>query len=64
MKKNMSKTDGLIRLIIAILILWYFQVISGTWLIILSLVGVIFFVTGTINFCPLYAAFKLRTRKD
>ena len=66
MKKNMSKTDGIIRLIVAIAIiaLWYFGVIGGVLLTVLSVVAVIFIVTGFINFCPLYAAFRIRTRKS
>lgn len=65
MKKNMSKADGLIRLIVAmgIIALWYFGVIGGVLLTILSIVAVIFIITGFINFCPLYAAFRIKTRK-
>ncbi len=65
MKKNMSKADGIIRLIIAVTIiaLWYFGVIGGVLLTILSIVAVIFIVTGFVNFCPLYAALRIRTRK-
>lgn len=65
MKKNMSKADGIIRLIVAVAIiaLWYFGVIGGVMLTVLSVVAVIFIVTGFINFCPLYAALRIRTRK-
>lgn len=61
----MSSTDGIIRIIIALCVaaLWYFNVVSGLLLTILAAVAVIFIVTGFINFCPLYAAFKIRTRK-
>lgn len=64
MKKNMSKTDGIIRIIVAITIaiLWYLGIIGGTLLIVLSVVAAIFIVTGFINFCPLYAVFRIRTR--
>ena len=64
MVKNMSKTDGIIRIIVALAIagLWYAEIISGTLLIILGVVAAIFVITGFINFCPLYAAFGLRTR--
>ncbi len=63
--KNMSKTDGIIRLIVAVLIatLYFTDVISGTLAIVLGVVGLIFVVTGFLNFCPLYAAFGLRTNK-
>lgn len=65
MIKNMSKTDGIIRIIIALGIaaLWYFNVIGGTLLIVLGVVAVIFTITGFINFCPLYSVFRIRTRK-
>lgn len=64
MKKNMSKTDGIIRIIVALVIvaLWYSGMVSGTLLIILGVVAAIFIVTGFMNFCPLYAALRIRTR--
>ncbi len=64
MGKNMSKTDGIIRIIVALAIggLWLGNVVSGTALIILGVVAAIFIITGFINFCPLYAALGLRTR--
>ncbi len=64
MKKNMSKTDGMIRIIVALAIvaLWYFGIIGGLALTLLSIVAAIFIVTGFINFCPLYAVLGLRTR--
>jgi Inner membrane protein YgaP-like, transmembrane domain len=64
MGKNMSKTDGIIRIIVAIVIagLWYTNVISGTLLIVLAIVAAIFIITGFINICPLYSVFGIRTR--
>lgn len=61
----MSKMDGIIRLVVAavIAILYFTNVIGGTLAIVLGVVGLIFIVTGFINFCPLYAVFGLRTRK-
>jgi len=65
MIKNMSKTDGIIRIIVALAIvaLWYTGMIGGVLLTVLSVVAVIFIITGFLNFCPLYAALKIRTRK-
>lgn len=62
----MSKSDGIIRIIIAltIAVLWYTGMIGGTLLIVLAVVAAIFIVTGFINFCPLYAALRIRTRKS
>ncbi|MEQ8241544.1 MAG: DUF2892 domain-containing protein [Cyclobacteriaceae bacterium] len=64
MKKNMSKADAIIRIIVAtvILILWYSGAISGTILIVLAVVAAIFMITGFINFCPLYGVLGIRTR--
>ena len=64
MKKNMSSTDGVIRILLAVAIgaLAYFNVISGVLLIILAIAGGIFLITGFVNFCPLYAALGIRTR--
>lgn len=65
MTKNMSRTDGIIRIIVALAIvaLWYFGVIKGLVLTLAILVAVIFTITGFINFCPLYALFKIKTRQ-
>ena len=65
MIKNMSRTDGIIRIIVALVIvaLWYTGMVGGTLLTILSAVAVIFIITGFLNFCPLYAALKIRTRR-
>ena len=61
----MSPIDGMIRLgvAVAIVALYALGVLSGTLLIVLAVVAVIFIITGFINFCPLYAAFGIRTRK-
>lgn len=61
----MSKTDGIVRLIVAVAIiaLWYLGVVGGVLLTILSIVAIIFIITGFMNFCPLYAALGIRTRK-
>ena len=65
MIKNMSKTDGIIRIVVALIIvaLWYTGMVGGILLTILGIVAVIFIVTGFLNFCPLYAALKIRTRR-
>lgn len=65
MIKNMSKTDGIIRIAVALIIaaLGFFNVIGGTLLIVLGIVAVIFIATGFVNFCPLYAVLKIKTNK-
>ena len=63
MKKNMSSTDKIIRLIVAaiIAILFFTNVISGTLGIVLLVLAVVFTLTSFISFCPLYAIFGMNT---
>jgi len=65
MKKNMGSTDKVIRVIIAavVAVLFFTKVISGTLGIILLVVAAIFLLTSFVGFCPLYAPFKLSTKK-
>jgi glucose uptake protein GlcU len=65
MKKNMSSTDEIIRLVLAALIavLYFTNVISGTWAIILGVLAVIFLVTGLVGVCPLYKLLGISTNK-
>jgi len=63
MKKNMGSSDKTVRLIIAavILILFFTNVVSGTFGYILLALAGIFVATSLISFCPLYALFKINT---
>lgn len=65
MKKNVGNTDKLIRLVIALAIalLYFFNVISGTAAIVLGIIAVVMVITSLINFCPLYTLFKINTCK-
>ena len=65
MKKNMGTIDRIIRvsLVVLIAILYFTDVITGTWAIILGILAVIFLVTSLIGFCPLYLPFGISTRK-
>lgn len=65
MKKNMGNTDKVIRIImaIAIIILSYTKVISGTLGIILLIFAAIFLLTSLASFCPLYPLFGINTCK-
>ena len=51
MTKNMSKTDGVIRIMVALIIvaLWYMGIIGGILLTILSILAIIFIITGFIK---------------
>jgi hypothetical protein len=65
MKKNMGNADRIIRVLVAVAIaaLYFTDQISGTLAIILGLVALMFVLTSTISFCPLYLPFKLSTKK-
>ncbi|MBN1925762.1 MAG: DUF2892 domain-containing protein [Prolixibacteraceae bacterium] len=65
MKKNMGTVDIIIRLVVAIVlvILYFNQVITGAWGIVMLVVAGIFLVTSMLGFCPLYVPFKISTRK-
>ena len=65
MKRNMSNTDRIIRVIIAALFAWlYFSgIVTGTLGITLLVLAGVFTLTAVVAFCPLYAPFKLRTYK-
>jgi hypothetical protein len=66
MKKNMGITDRLFRVIVAIVIgvLYFTGQLSNTAVIILGIFAVIFLITSFISFCPLYAPFKISTKKE
>jgi len=65
MKRNMSKTDRIVRTIIAALFayLYFGGVVGGTLGIVLMVVAVVFLFTAIFGFCPLYALFKMSTLK-
>jgi hypothetical protein len=65
MKANMGTTDRVIRILaaIAIGVLYYTGLIGGTVAIILGVLAVIFILTSLVSFCPLYAPFRLSTKK-
>ena len=56
MKKNMGGTDRIIRVVIAIIIaiLFFTNVITGIFGIILLVLAGIFVLTSLLGFCPLY----------
>lgn len=66
MKANESILDRVIRVIagIALLVLFFANIISGTLGIVLAVIGGVLIVTGAVGFCPLYALLKFRTNKS
>ncbi|MBP7476891.1 MAG: DUF2892 domain-containing protein [Chitinophagales bacterium] len=65
MTPNMGALDKTFRILIAIIIglLWYSNIISGTFAIILLVFAGIFILTSLISFCPLYLPFGFSTIK-
>jgi len=65
MKRNLSNTDRIIRVLIAALFsyLYFSGIVTGALGIVLLVLGAVFLLTSVIAFCPLYAPFKLSTYK-
>lgn len=66
MKKNMGVIDRIIRVSLAVLIaiLYFTDVISGTWAIILGVLSIVFLLTSLVSFCPLYKLLGVSTSKE
>jgi hypothetical protein len=67
MKKNMSNTDRVIRLVLAgmFFILWFEDIaVKGIVGTVLLVVAGIFVVTSFIGICPLYALFGIHTNAN
>lgn len=60
----MGNLDRIIRITVAavIAILYFMNIISGTVAIVLGVLALIFALTSTISFCPLYLPFGISTR--
>ena len=65
MKTNVGVIDSAIRIIVALLIigLYFANVISGTFAIVLIVLAIVFLLTGVIKFCPLYLPLGINTWK-
>ncbi len=63
MKKNMGTIDRFIRVVVAVTIalLYYYNIISGAFGIVLLVLAGVFLLTSFVSFCPLYAPFGLST---
>ncbi len=64
MKKNMGSIDRSIRILLAAVVgvLYFTGQMSGLAAIILGALAIIFVLTSTVGFCPLYAPFGWSTR--
>nr|WP_294907268.1 DUF2892 domain-containing protein [uncultured Lacibacter sp.] len=65
MKKNMGNTDRIIRLCIAgiLVLLWFQNIITGTWGIVALAVAGVFALTSLVSWCPLYSVFGFKSFK-
>lgn len=65
MKKNMGGADRTIRVILAIVFaaLYFTGTVSGTWGLVLVVLGGVFLATSVVSFCPLYLPFGISTCK-
>ena len=63
MKKNMGSADRIIRFLLAAVFayLYFAGIVTGTFGIILVVLGAIFVITSLVSFCPLYALVGLNT---
>lgn len=65
MKRNMSNTDRIIRVVLAAVFayLYFGGIVTGALGIVLVGLGGVFLLTSIVAFCPLYAPFRLSTYK-
>jgi hypothetical protein len=65
MKKNMGLIDRILRILIALAIgvLFYLNIITGTLAIVLLIIAGVFILTSAIGFCPLYSIFGIKSCK-
>ena len=65
MKKNMGGADRVIRILLGLLFITLFamNVITGTWGLVLVIVGGVFILTSLVSFCPLYTILGMSTCK-
>lgn len=66
MKSNMGTADRVVRILIAVLfsILYFTETITGALAYILLALGGVFLITSFVSFCPLYAPFRINTKKN
>ena len=66
MKRNMSKIDRIIRVILAAVFayLYFSGIVTGAFGVMLLVLGAVFLLTSIVAFCPLYTIFKISTYKS
>lgn len=65
MRANEATWDRIVRVVLGVILILvpilFTQEVFG---ILIGIVGLILLVTGLIGFCPLYALFGIRTKKE
>lgn len=63
MKPNMGTADRIIRVLLAAVFayLYFSGTVTGTWGLVLVILGAIFVLTSVISFCPLYPLVGINT---
>lgn len=63
MKKNMGNADRMIRILLAAVfaVLYFTGTVTGTFGIVLLVLGAVFVLTSLVSFCPLYTLLGLNT---
>ncbi|KYG85036.1 hypothetical protein AWW67_17500 [Roseivirga seohaensis] len=63
MKKNMGNADKAVRILIAvaIAILYFGNIVTGTLGIVLLVLAAVFLLTSLVSFCPLYTLVGFNT---
>ncbi len=66
MKMNMGLSDRIIRVVLATIppVLYFADIITGVFAMVLLGVSVILLVTSLFKFCPLYVPFGINTDKN
>lgn len=64
MTVNESSLDRVLRVVVgALLVLaWGLGWWTGTWAVVLGIVGIVLVLTGLVGFCPLYRVLGIGTR--
>jgi hypothetical protein len=65
MKKNMGSTDRIIRVVLAAVFayLYFGGIVTGTFGLVLVILGAVFLLTSLVSFCPLYTLVGMNTCK-
>jgi hypothetical protein len=66
MKRNMSNTDRIVRVVIAAMFayLYFGGIVTGALGVALVVLGGVLLFTSIVAFCPLYLPFKFSTYKS